>query len=399
MAEKRVFSVIPTIGTAGAPALACIAPAAGNRIAPLATALIASGGIMTDLDNFVSGAAPNLVLAPVGSIAFFRADDSAGPGTANDIITITGVPNALVGINFYAAVKTADTTTTTNAAIPGGIQHTLRRTKIIDANNVTTVDNATFVCASAKVAVLDGFTAECDTEYCIKIRYESEVIKQTYGYQDLVKTYTYTTSCCGDDCACPDGDCAELAYGIAKAVNDDPDNLVTAVAETDTAAPGVWIPIVEADFATGILCTDVRVTFTGELGEFFDGCGPNPMVKDFANNDFYIGLTCGFECNGTITDDGTGASSTIIFEEGLGEQVMNLEGYADGYSRKFGIYRIPFPRTVASKLAVAGVGYDIVNVQYNDVHDSANTIGQVASPEKVIFAVGALNAASITAAF
>ena len=375
MAEKRVFSVIPTT-RAAAGTITC-ADGVTTRIPPLAGAIVGAAATLADFQQHAGG-----VVA--GSIGIFDA--------ATNVTIATGA-GVLDGLDFYLVVAT-------DQAVPAGSAGTgflIRKTKTITRANVTAVTNQAQECSEAKVAILDGFTAECDTEYCIKIRYESEAIKQTYGYQDLVKTYTYTTSCCGDDCACPDGDCAELAYGIAKAVNDDPDNLVTAAAEKFDGA--AWVAIVEADFATGILCTDVRVTFTGQTGSFFDGCGPNPMVKDFVNNDFYIGLTCGFECNGTITDDGTGDSNTIIFEQGIGEQVQNLEEYAGGYSRKFGIYRIPFPRTVVDKLAVAGVGYDIVNIIYNDVHDSANTLGQVASPEKVVVAVDNTDAIALAGCF
>lgn len=374
MAEKRVFSVIPTIAdTTGGPAVACALPhPGGTRLAPMVGALEMGAGVT--LAAFQSHTA-----VAAGDIGIFDASTN---------LTIVPGAGALAGLDFYIAVAT-------DQPVPAGSAGTgflIRKSKTINIANVTNVTNVPHVCAAAKVITLDGFTAECDTEYCIKIRYESEVIKQTYGYQDLVKTYTYTTSCCGDDCACPDGDCAELAYGIAKAVNDDPDNLVIAAAEKFDGA--AWVAIVEADFNTGILCTDVRVTFTGETGTFFDGCGPNPKAKDFANTDFYIGLTCGFECNGTLTD-----TETIVFEEGLGEQVQALEEYAGGYSRKFGIYRIPFPRTVVDKLAVAGVGYDLVNIEYNDVHDSANTIGLVASPEKVIVAVDTADAGNIALSF
>jgi hypothetical protein len=370
MAEKRVFTVIPTI--AGAGTNACAAPfAASNRTIPIAGALQMAAA--TPLANFQSHTG---IVA--GDIGIFDAATN---------LTIAPAALALVGLDFYFAVAT-DQAVPAGSAAPAG-NFLIRKTKAIDIATVTSVTNVGFVCAEPKVITLSGFTAECDTEYCIKIRYESEVIKQTYGYQDLVKTYTYTTSCCGEDCACPDGDCAELAYGIAKAVNDDPDNLVTAVAYKAGA-----VAIVEADFNTGIPCTDITVVFTGETGSFFDGCGPNPMVKDFANTDFYIGLTCGFECNGTLTD-----TNTIIFEEGLGEQVQSLEEYADGYSRKFGIYRIPFPRTVANKLADAGVGYDLVTISYNDVHDSAHPAGQVASTEKVIVAVDSTDAGNVAVSF
>ena len=364
--EKRVFSVIPTIQD---PAATVACAVAGTKPAPLTGALHAAG---TSIANFaIHGGGVG-----EGTIGVFNA-------ATNSTVNAAG---ALAGLDFYLAVSTG-------SLAPGSTTNfTMRKTKQISRANVTSVTSQAPICEVGKEITLSGFTADCDTEYCIKIRYESEAIKQTYGYQDLVKTYTYTTSCCGDDCACPDGDCAELGYGIAKAVNDDTDNLVTAFPEKWNGA--AWVAITDADFNTGILCTDVRVRFVGATGTFFDGCGPNPKKLNFVNTDFYIGLTCGFECNGSVAD-----TQAIAFAEGAGAQVQGMEEYADGYSRKFGIYRIPFPRTVVDKLAVASTYYNIVTIEYNDVHDSANTIGQVASPEKVVVALNAADAASLVAMF
>ncbi len=68
---------------------------------------------------------------------------------------------------------------------------------------------------------IGDFTGDCETEYILKIRFESEKIFQTYGYQDLVKTYSYVTRCCSDACGCPDGAAWDVALGITKAINDD----------------------------------------------------------------------------------------------------------------------------------------------------------------------------------
>jgi hypothetical protein len=297
MAEKRVFTVIPTV-RAAAGTITC-ADGVTTRLPPLAGAIVGAGITLTNFQAHTGG-----VVA--GSIGVFNAATNT---------TIAMGAGVLAGLDFYIAVATAQ-------AVPQGSAGTgflIRKTKVISRADVTSVTNQAQICSEAKEITMSGFTADCDTEYCIKIRYESEAIKQTYGYQDLVKTYTYTTSCCGDDCACPDGDCAELAYGISTNVNEDADDLVTAYPEKQTA-PGVWAAITDADFNTGILCTDVRVRFVGATGAFFDGCGPNPKTLNFVNTDFYIGLTCGFECNGSVAD-----TNTIIYEEGIGERSVFIE--------------------------------------------------------------------------
>ncbi len=72
---------------------------------------------------------------------------------------------------------------------------------------------------------------DCETEYCLKIRYESPEIAQMYGYQDLVKTYSYVTRCCADSCGCPDGAVWDALYGLAEQVNADPDSGMNKAAE------------------------------------------------------------------------------------------------------------------------------------------------------------------------
>jgi len=76
----------------------------------------------------------------------------------------------------------------------------------------------------AGVNTISSFDGDCETEYIIKVRLESEKIFQSYGYQDLVKTYSYVTRCCSDACGCPDGASWDVAMGIAKQVNDDREN-------------------------------------------------------------------------------------------------------------------------------------------------------------------------------
>lgn len=79
---------------------------------------------------------------------------------------------------------------------------------------------------SAGTTTISSFDGDCETEYILKVRLESEKIFQTYGYQDLVKTYSYVTRCCSDACGCPDGAAWDVAMGIAEQVNDDRENVM-----------------------------------------------------------------------------------------------------------------------------------------------------------------------------
>tara|TARA_R100000808_G_scaffold7439_2_gene21901 strand:+ start:12134 stop:13564 length:1431 start_codon:yes stop_codon:yes gene_type:complete len=78
---------------------------------------------------------------------------------------------------------------------------------------------------TAKVVTIDSVdNIDCETEYCLKVRYESPEIAKTYGYQDMVKTYSYVTRCCGSACGCPDGAAWDALMGLAEQLNNDNDS-------------------------------------------------------------------------------------------------------------------------------------------------------------------------------
>jgi hypothetical protein len=239
------------------------------------------------------------------------------------------------------------------------------------------------VAQGTKQIVIGGWSAECETEYCLKVRFESPRVYQTYGYQSLIKTYNFVSSCCGASCACPDGDFDEVGTGITAAINADPDMLLTAVFTAESAA-GVG---------------DGFITITG----VFEDEGTNGINPTYVENnsplDFYIGLDCGFDCNGVVYGPGVALSAAmaanggvvataLIWPQGLGADVIHKELYADGWQTS--PYRIPFPLDQKSLgnnfYALAANTYDIATIEYKDCHASAITAHDVASPKKAIIA-------------
>ena len=100
------------------------------------------------------------------------------------------------------------------------------------------------------LCTVGDFTGDCETEYMLKVRFESEKIFQTYGYQDLVKTYSYVTRCCSDACGCPDGAAWDVALGITKAINDDKESYLFNQTEFLIAARALVsaTPVANDDF-------------------------------------------------------------------------------------------------------------------------------------------------------
>jgi hypothetical protein len=84
--------------------------------------------------------------------------------------------------------------------------------------------SAASVAGKPEINQISNFSGDCETEYIIKVRLESQKIFQTYGYQDLIKTYSYVSRCCGSSCGCPDGAAWDVAMGIVGAVNRDNEN-------------------------------------------------------------------------------------------------------------------------------------------------------------------------------
>ena len=163
---------------------------------PVQCVLVANedGGIAHNtvtLAAFVAGA------ANLGELGIFNADTNAA---------VLGV--ALPSRHYYAVKVAAGT---------------IRKSPTF-SSAPTYLDSGVGVDGAAGVNTISSFDGDCETEYMIKVRLESEKIFQSYGYQDLVKTYSYVTRCCSDACGCPDGAAWDVAMGIAKQVNDDREN-------------------------------------------------------------------------------------------------------------------------------------------------------------------------------
>jgi hypothetical protein len=264
---------------------------------------------------------------------------------------------------------------------------------------------------TSKVVTIDSVdNIECETEYCLKVRYESPEIAKTYGYQDMVKTYSYVTRCCGTACGCPDGATWDALMGLAEQLNgdndsgmnngtaksltharvlnstsptagNDPDeiwtltkgsNVINCAVDIDynsgtDVAVGDFIRImngggtvtvaagdtfrVEAvsvsnltitldrpwPYATQNLDTtgdaEVILKATGEAyadstwsmeiagaGQVNPSANPNYNYFPAYMTDFHVGLSCGLDCNGTVT-----TTTEIAQPEGYGVGIQKME--------------------------------------------------------------------------
>jgi len=150
---------------------------------------------------------------------------------------------------FYIAVQNSDGSYT--------------KTDVIMPNNITMMTEVDPVDAVGQRTTIDGISnIDCETEYCVKIKYDSPEIAKNYGYQAMVKTYSYVTRCCGTDCGCPDGAAWDVAMGLAEQINADEGSLMN---NTDAKATTIRAALVRN--STTVLTTtdydnDENWTFT-----------------------------------------------------------------------------------------------------------------------------------------
>lgn len=204
------------------------------------------------------------------------------------------------------------------------------------------------------VVVLKDFTADCETEYGIKLEFRNQEIYRSQGYNQFTKLYTMVTGCCdGCEPTCPSGDANEITRQLKLQINNDPSGLVTAVA---IARQDLTILDhgVSADLSTGdvvsdadltaimafnatqaspadFVYTDLQITTVTQAVNNF--CSVN--LKYFYPRETVIIATKveGFKCNGTVE-----TVQAAVFEEGAGYDIKQKEYHAKGF--KEGPYRL-----------------------------------------------------------
>lgn len=195
--------------------------------------------------------------------------------------------------------------------------------------------------------VLKDFTADCETEYGIKLELRNQEIYRSQGYNQFTKTYSIVTGCCdGCEPICPSGDANEITKLLKININNDPSGLVKATAiarqalTTATHGVSVNIPLggvvsdanleaimvfnaAQADPSTFVY-TDLEIeTITQAINNF---CSVN--LKYFYPRETVVIATkiAGFKCNGTLE-----VTQEAAFEEGSGYDIKQLEYEAKGW--------------------------------------------------------------------
>lgn len=230
--------------------------------------------------------------------------------------------------------------------------------------------------------LLKNYTANCETEYGVKLELRNQEIYRTQGYNQFTKTYSMKTSCC-DGCAptCPSGDSNEITRQLLINVLNDPTGLITARAVARQALTAATHGVA-ANIAQGGVVSEADL----EAIMTFNAAQTDPddfvytdlefetvpqTIQDFTSvslNYMYPRQTVailtkveGFQCTGEIE-----VTQTAVFEEGAGIDIKQLEYIAKGWTE--GPYRVSNVNGVAENRAFvtdATAKYDVFALTYD----------------------------------
>jgi len=294
--------------------------------------------------------AVNTTTIPLGAVAI-----------VSDGQTRATVTTALVAASEYYFVKNVGGKLISSPAFTATAAE-------ITANHV----DATYSAGASTEVRINGITEaklKCEAEYLLKIRLESPCIMKTYGYQDFVKTISYTTGCCTDPCVdCGTFPCDDFAAGLVAAINAQAGDFVTAEEITDGGCN--WIDITAND--------DVAAAMA---------CGIDPMECSDYNVNMYVGLEGAFECSGAVVNyTGTG---TVAYAQavGTGRQMAAEAAWAASYYRDNGTtVKSTFPYATGDHNVDASMNYDFIRININETKTGAAEAAATVWPFEILIA-------------
>ena len=277
--------------------------------------------------------------------------------------------------NFYLAVGLAGPTGTTEDIMKSAGSH-------IQGKNIVFYSFRPYTPGQSMKVVLRDYTANCETEYGIKLELRNQEIYRTQGYNQFTKTYAMKTSCCeGCEPTCPSGDANEITKQLIINILNDPSKLVTARAlarqALTTATHGVSANIAKGGVVSmadldkvmaynaaqtnkaNYVFTDLEVeTITQNIIDFssvsLNYMYPRQTVAILTKVD-------GFKCTGIVE-----TTQQAVFEEGAGIDVKQLEYKTKGWTES--PYRLSTVNGVAdNKVYVtdASTKYDVFALTYD----------------------------------
>lgn len=313
--------------------------------------------------NNAAGGAVSTTTIPLGAVAI-----------VSDGLTRATVTAALAAASEYYFVKNVGGKLISSPAFTATAAE-------ITANHV----DGTYSAGASTVVRLNGYTLaklKCEAEYILKIRLESPCIMKMYGYQDFIKTVSYTTGCCEDPCVdCGTYACDTFADELATAINDQAGDFVTAAKVSDGG------------------CDFVDITAKADVAAAM-ACGIDPMECGDYNVNMSVGLEGAFECSGTVVNY-TGTGTTAYAQAvGTGRQMAAEAAWAAGYYRDNGTtVKSTFPYATGDHNIDASMNYDFTRINITESKTGAAEAAATVWPFEILIAyktgVGAMDVSEV----
>ena len=277
--------------------------------------------------------------------------------------------------NFYMAVGVDAGDGTTGDIMKSAGSH-------VQGKNIAFYSFRPYTPGRPMKVVLKNFTANCDTQYGVKIELRNQDIYMTQGYVQFTKTYAMKTSCC-KDCVptCPSGDANEITKQLLINVANDPTKLVKARALARqplvVATHGVSKAYAKGDVVTDadltaimvfnktktaiadMVFTDIEFETVGSKANDFNSV--NLDYKGTRQTVAIITKVDGFECTGVVE-----TTQTAVFEEGAGYDLKQMEYFTKGWTES--PYRVSTVNSLADNRTFntdAAQKYDVFALTYD----------------------------------
>ena len=277
--------------------------------------------------------------------------------------------------NFYMAVGVDAGDGTTGDIMKSAGSH-------VQGKNIAFYSFRPYTPGRPMKVVLKDFTANCDTQYGVKIELRNQDIYMTQGYVQFTKTYAMKTSCC-NDCVptCPSGDANEITKQLLINVANDPTGLVKARALARqplvVATHGVSKAYVKGEVVTDadltaimvfnktktaiadMVFTDIEFETVGSKANDFNSV--NLDYKGTRQTVAIITKVDGFECTGVVE-----TTQTAVFEEGAGYDLKQMEYFTKGWTES--PYRVSTVNSLADNRTFntdAAQKYDVFALTYD----------------------------------
>lgn len=213
----------------------------------------------------------------------------------------------------------------------------------IQKRNVVGYANKAYQAPQDLLIELAGYTADCNTEYGVKLEIKNQEIYVLQGFNQFTETYVIKTGCCDPtDENCPEIDQNELTLRLFHEISINPNGFLTPFM-VDAAATDLTKVLTVADVEKIILDNKTADEADKKKTKLFiqastlkirNFCDVN--LGYFYPRQTHISVTKieGFKCNGEVN-----VVKPIIYEQGSGYDVKQLEYYAKGFGEE-GPYRL-----------------------------------------------------------